>query len=153
MSQDPSSLLDVDAILLDADVTDRDAAIHLAATRLAALGAIDSHAGFTSAVIDRESLHSTALPCGIAFPHARSPLVRRLAFAVLRPISPLSFDGTPVSLVFLIATPPDRTADHLALLAWLSRRASDPDQRSRWLNTATPQDWLAEIRTPSHSGA
>lgn len=145
MSFDPSSLLVPKAVSLDADVPNRDAAIRLAARLLGPHPAMLDMEGFTEAVLAREWLHSTALPCGAAFPHARKSLVRDMVLSAVRLLPPVSFDGVMVRLVFVIGTPPDRTADHLALLAWLAKKIGDATLRGRLLAARTPAEFCESL--------
>ena len=90
-----------------------------------------------TAVKARETLHPTALDCGVALLHPRRPLASILAQDVLalgRTVQGIPFGGAQGSLTdvfFLIASYDDRS--HLRTLARISR-----------LITATP--WLDEIR-------
>jgi nitrogen PTS system EIIA component len=82
------------------------------------------------AVIDRESLMSTAFEKGVAIPHPRQPLPSSLEDAVIafgRTNSPLPFgapDNSGTDLFFLIACRDTRT--HLRILARLSRLIQKP---------------------------
>jgi PTS system nitrogen regulatory IIA component len=76
----------------------------------------------------REALGSTGVGAGIAVPHARLEGLRELAgfFAQLeRPIDYAAIDGRPVDLVFLLLSPAQGPAAHLAALAAVSRRLRD----------------------------
>jgi len=141
MSFDPTSLLDPKAVSLDVDVPNRDAAIRMATGLLGGHPAIPDVESFTEAVLAREWLHSTALPCGAAFPHARKSFVRDIVLSAVRLHPAVQFDGVTVRLVFVIGTPPDRTADHLALLAWLAKKIGDSTLRDRLLAARTPAEF------------
>jgi PTS system fructose-specific IIC component len=73
---------------------------------------------FVDAALAREALGSTALPGGLAMPHARSHAVTTPSVAVARLPEPITFaPGTePVRFVLLIASPGDDSAGYLALL-------------------------------------
>ncbi|MFO1187138.1 MAG: PTS sugar transporter subunit IIA [Alphaproteobacteria bacterium] len=76
------------------------------------------------AVLERERLGSTGIGGGVAIPHARLPEVERPwgFFARLdRPIEFGAVDEQPVDLVFLLLTPATAGADHLKMLARISR--------------------------------
>ena len=72
----------------------------------------------------REDMGSTALGEGIAIPHARMPVVLRVAIPyvslsyLVQPIPFGALDGIPVSALFTIVSPNIKA--HLALLAMLS---------------------------------
>lgn len=96
----------------------------------------------------REARMSTGVGEGLAFPHARSPAVRRtvVAFATLRPgVDFDAIDGAPVSLVFFLAGPEDARAQHVRLLSRVSRLMSDRDVRQRLADAAGPDAVLATI--------
>lgn len=89
----------------------------------------------------REELESTALPQGVAFPHARGPQVRRLFLVVGRSPRGLSWTGDPpcrTRLVFLIGTPVTGIPDYLALLRHLSGLARREEKREMLLRTPDP---------------
>jgi PTS system nitrogen regulatory IIA component len=82
------------------------------------------------AVIERESLMSTAFERGVAIPHPRQPLPGSLEDAVIafgRTTTPIPFgapDNSGTDLFFLIASRDTRT--HLRILARLSRLIQKP---------------------------
>jgi mannitol/fructose-specific phosphotransferase system IIA component (Ntr-type) len=54
--------------------------------------------------------------------------------AIGKPASPMDFqaiDAQPVKLVVLLASPPDRTSDHIQALARISRLMTMDDFRNR----------------------
>jgi len=153
---DPSTLLTPEAVALEVEAPNRDSAIRAATGLLDPHPAILDAEGFTQAVLAREWLHSTALPCGVAFPHARKSLVQDVVLSAIRMREAIPFDGIPVRLVFVIGTPPDRTADHLALLAWLAKKMSDATIREQLLAARTPQEFcicLSGASIPSEAAS
>jgi mannitol/fructose-specific phosphotransferase system IIA component (Ntr-type) len=92
-----------------------------------------------AAILNREALMSTALPNGIAFPHARSALVVAPVAAVGRCEVPVSFGEVPVWLIIAIATPPSQTMEHLQLLSWLTRRCGDATVMKHLREASTPE--------------
>ncbi|MCC5833410.1 MAG: PTS sugar transporter subunit IIA [Opitutales bacterium] len=78
-----------------------------------------------ASLLERESLHSTALPNGIAICHPRRPLPSAISdyvIAIHRAATPVPFgseDGESTHLFFLLCAPDDRT--HLHGLARLAR--------------------------------
>jgi mannitol/fructose-specific phosphotransferase system IIA component (Ntr-type) len=141
MSFDPSSLLTPGAVSLDVNMPNSDAAIRAAASLLSFHPAILDAEGFTQAVLAREWLHSNALPCGVAFPHARKSFVRDVVLSAMRLQPAVVFNGIMVRLIFVIGTPPDRTEDHLALLAWLAKKMSDATLRDQLLTARTTREF------------
>jgi len=62
--------------------------------------------------------------------------------AIGKPAEPMEFeaiDGQPVRLVVLLASPPDRTSDHIQALARVSRLMTMDTFRDQIYKTDTPQ--------------
>jgi PTS system fructose-specific IIC component len=79
---------------------------------------------FYHAALNQELLANSALPCGLAFPHARLSGVKQLQFAFGCTAKPLLWGasaGCPVQLVFLLAVPATDAANYLHLLAALAK--------------------------------
>jgi len=85
---------------------------------------------FYHAALNQELLSTSALPCGIAFPHARLSGAKRLQFAFGRASQPVHWGANgaaPVQLVFLLAVPATDAASYLQLLASLARLGEQSD--------------------------
>ena len=85
---------------------------------------------FYQAALNQELLTTSALACGIAFPHARLSAVRQLQFALGRAPEPLIWGAKgpwPVQFVFLLSVPATDAANYLHLLASLARLGQQPD--------------------------
>jgi len=102
--------------------------------RLRAGGIIGDVLSFYQAVVNHEFLSNSALPVGIAMPHARSAQVGRLTLAVGR-TSELVVWGRKGSLsveyVFLLAVPPTDATNYLSLLSGIAGFASQPEMMAR----------------------
>lgn len=86
------------------------------------------------AVWTREQTRTTGIGHGLAIPHGKCAGMSSLAMAIGRPAQPMDFqaiDGQPVRLVVLLASPPDRTSDHIQALARISRIMMMDDFRQR----------------------
>jgi fructose-specific phosphotransferase system IIA component len=91
-------------------------------------------AALREAVWTREQTRTTGIGHGLAIPHGKSPGMSSLAMAIGRPAKPMDFqaiDGQPVRLVVLLASPPDRTSDHIQALARISRLMTMDEFRNR----------------------
>ena len=98
---------------------------------------------FYHAALNQELLSSSALPCGIAFPHARLSGAKRLQYAFGRAAQPVNWGANgaaPVQLVFLLAVPATDAASYLHLLASLARLGEH-------------QDYLRELRAAQDAEA
>jgi PTS system fructose-specific IIC component len=85
---------------------------------------------FYHAAVNHEFLSNSALPAGLAIPHARSTQVSRLTMAVGRTAKPVIWGGKgslPVDLVFLLAVPATAAQDHLSLLSGIAGLANQSE--------------------------
>src|SRR3984957_10813137 len=76
------------------------------------------------AVLEREATRTTGIGNGLAIPHGKCPGTDHLVMAIGKPLTPIDFnsiDGKPVSLVWLLTSPPDKTGPHIHALARISR--------------------------------
>ena len=67
----------------------------------------------------REAIGSTGIGHGIAIPHCRTDLVKKICCAYGHCTDGVDFDsldGEPVHSVFLLLTPPDQKEQHLSLM-------------------------------------
>jgi PTS system fructose-specific IIC component len=141
--------IDEDTIVLDATETDRDAMIRSLVGRMGATGRVTDAGVVVQAALTRERVGTTAVGDGIAIPHAKSDGVSApiLAFARSRHgVDWNSQDGTPATLIFLIAVPEAAAGtEHLTVLAQLSRALMKPAFRATLQAAATPADVLAAL--------
>ena len=148
MSASPISLLSPDQVVLDVRADDEVAAIRTVAAALAEHPGVTDTAALANEVIERERLSSTALGSGVAFPHARTTLVKEIVVAVGRCVAGVPFAGNaePVHFIFVIGTPPDRAAAYLALVGTLARVLRSETLRQKLLAVATADDFVAALR-------
>jgi PTS system nitrogen regulatory IIA component len=100
-------------------------------------------------LIQRERLGSTAVGGGVAIPHARMASLDRVygLFARLeRPIDFDAIDNEPIDLVFMLLTPTSAGADHLKVLARVSRLLRDQSICQK-LRGATSADAIYALLT------
>ena len=97
---------------------DADAVVRALVARLQRAGRIDAAEPLVDAVLAREAIGSTALPGGLAMPHARHESVATpsVAAAVLPEALTWSEGSEPVRVVLLIAAPADDADGYLDLL-------------------------------------
>jgi len=121
----PAFVLPPDApILLDLEPCTEREAITAATELLRGHPDVLDHAAFVEAVFERQKINPPLLGVGIALPHARTPKVKEIVFAVARCARPVPFgdQAIPVRLIFLYGIPPHRVAEHLATVAALARK-------------------------------
>ena len=77
-----------------------------------------------AAVLEREATRTTGIGNGLAIPHGKAPGMDHLVMAIGKPAHPIDFqsiDGKPVTIIWLLCSPPDQTAPHIHALARISR--------------------------------
>ncbi len=103
----------VDAICAEHDIRDRDLILEM--------------------LLNRESLGSTAIARGVAFPHGRTLAVRDLTIVFARSVDGIDFDSVdrePTHLFFLIIAPPqDRDNLYLQVLGRIVGLVKDETTR------------------------
>ncbi|GAA1125778.1 PTS sugar transporter subunit IIA [Nocardioides aquiterrae] len=101
------------------------------ATLLDEAGRLSGVDAFVADVLAREAKGSTALPGGVALPHARSAAVLEPTVAVATLPAPVDApNGHDFDLVFLLAVPEDQASDYLKLLRTVTTAAVKPGFRS-----------------------
>lgn len=121
-------LPDLTPLSLDLEVATETEAILAVAGLLAGRAEVTDAAGFTEAVLERQRVSPPLLGNSIALPHARTPKVKEIVFAIGRCTQPVPFGpaAAPVQLIFLFGVPPHRISEYLAATAALARRLRDP---------------------------
>ena len=112
---------------------DKESAINELVTLLGETHRLDDVETVRNAVMDRERTRSTGIGQGLAIPHCKSNACPRLYMAIGKPAQPIEFgsiDQKPVEMVILLVSPPDRTSDHIQVLARISRLMTMDDFRS-----------------------
>jgi len=117
-------ILTPECVVAPLQAADKRAVIDELVDTLAAAGKVNDSDGLKAAVWTREQTRTTGIGHGLAIPHGKAAGMENLAMAIGRPGEPLDFeaiDRQPVKLVVLLASPPDRTSDHIQALARISR--------------------------------
>ncbi|MEM9372578.1 MAG: PTS sugar transporter subunit IIA [Planctomycetota bacterium] len=97
-------------------------------------GRVSDGDALKDAVWTREQTRTTGIGHGLAIPHGKCDGISELTMAIGKPAEPLDFeaiDNQPVRLVVLLASPPDKTSDHIQALAQVSRMMTDEDFRQK----------------------
>ena len=112
---------------------------------------IEDKESFLAAVIKRERARSTVAGHGIAFPHARTDLVKNIVLGIGRSNPGVSFDdsGNLVHLIFLIGVPQQMVQDYLVCIGTLARVVNDDAVRSKLLSARTPAEFVEHLRHAS----
>jgi PTS system fructose-specific IIC component len=123
--------------------TDKKGVIHELVDVLAAAGKVTDPKALKDAVWQREQTRTTGIGHGLAIPHGKCAGMSGLSMAIGKPASPMEFeaiDGKPVRLIVLLASPPDRTSDHIQALARISRLMTVEDFREKVYAATNPQE-------------
>lgn len=119
-----ASLISPECIKAPLLATDKQGVIGELVDLLSDLGRVKDPQRLKDAVWTREQTRTTGIGQGLAIPHGKDSSMTELAIAIGKPAEPMDFeaiDGKPVRLVVLLASPPDRTSEHIQALASVSR--------------------------------
>jgi len=103
---------------------------------------------FYHAALNQELLANSALPCGLAFPHARLIGVKQLQFAFGCTPAPVLWGARgswPVQLIFLLAVPATDAAGYLHLLASLAKLGQQTERLAQLRAAENPEAILAVL--------
>lgn len=105
---------------------------------LAEAGRLSDVDTFVADVLAREAQGSTALPGGVALPHARSEGVTTPSVAIASLPAPITEGGQQVDLVFLLAVPGDQSDRYLSYLRQVTTAVVKPGFRSDARSAESP---------------
>jgi fructose-specific phosphotransferase system IIA component len=110
---------------------------------LAAAGDVTDAKKVLDAVLEREQTRTTGIGNGLAIPHGKCSGTKDLVMAIGRAGTPIDFqsiDGRPVSIIWMLASPPDKTGPHIHALARISRLMTLDKFRAQLLQAKTAQE-------------
>ncbi len=129
------------------EATDKRGVIDELVDVIAANNSVRKPDALKEAVWTREQTRTTGIGQGLAIPHGKCEGLDSLAMAIGKPSQPMDFeaiDQKPVRLVVLLASPPDRTSDHIQALAHISRLLVSDEFRAS-IYAAEDADQLWEL--------
>ncbi len=138
-----SEILKPENIKLGIEATVKTEAIAVLVSLLEANGDIIDAKKVLESVLDRESTRTTGIGNGLAIPHGKSPGTPKLSMAIGKPLVPIDFqsiDGRPVTIIWLLTSPPDQAGVHIKALAAISRLMTSDKFRFAMNNAKTPQE-------------
>jgi mannitol/fructose-specific phosphotransferase system IIA component (Ntr-type) len=147
---DLKTLLPKEHILLQTTVRNRQELFQAATAPLVQAGIVTDGPAFVAALEAREEQVTTQVEGGIAFPHARSSVVRRLGLVLVtapEPGLPFGPAAQPARLFFCIAVPAIAPTAHLQLLRALADFARTPSRVQRLLEVTMPSRVLRAMAT------
>ena len=142
-----TNLLDKNAILLNADISDKNTAINTLIEMHDKAGNLSDKEKYKEGIFAREAESTTAVGEGIAIPHAKSSAVLRPGLAAMTVPNGIEYgapDGKPSNLFFMIAAPEDGDL-HLEVLSRLMTLLMDLDLRKKLLSAQTADEFLQMI--------
>lgn len=119
-----TEILKATDIKIPLDATTKTEAIGELVQLLAANGQITDAKKVLDAVLEREATRTTGIGNGLAIPHGKCAGTKDLVMAIGKPSQPIDFqaiDGRPVSIIWMLSSPPDKTGPHIHALARISR--------------------------------
>ena len=109
--------------------------------RVAAVGAVPDGGELAARLAEREALGSTGVGGGVAIPHCKLSGISRAILAIGIAPEGVEFravDGLPVRLFFLVVSPSQSPAEHLQVLAAISRWVRAPGRIEQVLAAGSP---------------
>ncbi len=142
-----TNLLDKNAIMLNAGISDKNEAINALIEMHDKAGNLSDKEKYREGILAREAESTTAVGEGIAIPHAKSSAVKRPGLAAMTAPEGIEYgapDGKPSNLLFMIAAPEDGDL-HLEVLSRLMTLLMDLELRKRLLQAQTAEEFLKTI--------
>lgn len=136
------SLTRPELVFPDLPAADRREVLQAFADRLAGAGLVKSGDELFQKLWEREQLGSTGIGAGIAIPHCKLPGLDHGLVAVGLAPEGVDFeaaDGRPVQVLFLVISPSGSPAEHLQILAAISR----------WVRTGQHAEKVLALRDPA----
>ncbi len=145
-----------DAICPDLQAKDRNGAIGEMVQALVAAGALDAAVAdqIVAAVIKREQNGSTGFGKGVAVPHVRHPLIKKMAATVGRSTAGIDFaalDHQPVYTMVLLLSPDNQAKDHLRAMNTIFSYLQQ-DMFRRFLRLSANREAIVELLDEADQG-
>jgi fructose-specific phosphotransferase system IIA component len=144
-----SELLKPQNIKLGLESNNKTAAIAELVNLLAANGDVSDPKKVLDAVLEREATRTTGIGNGLAIPHGKCTGTDHLVMAVGKATTPIDFqaiDGRPVTWIWLLSSPPDKTGPHIHALARISRLMTIDKFRQALSGARTAQEVYDIVR-------
>ena len=142
-----ADLLDERTIKLEMAARDQAGAVRELVDLLARNGGIREAAEFFELVRRRELASTTLAENGVAFPHARTDLIKHVVLVVGRSQVGIPWpneDGR-AHLIFLIGVPQNLISDYLVVIGTIARTTKDSALRTLLLHAETTQEFVATM--------
>ncbi len=145
-----------EAIRPELQATNRDGAIRELVTSLAAAGALPESAvdEVVTAMVKREQNGSTGFGKGVAVPHVKHPLVKKMAGTIGRSAAGIDFaalDHQPVYSIFLLLSPENQPQQHLQAMNIVFLNLQE-DMFRRFLRQCPTREAIIELLDEADQG-
>ena len=141
-------MISVDRIKI-IEAKDKESALKEMVGLLATARSIRDNQEFEKAIMDREKILSTSIGLGIAIPHVRLDSVTDITIAIgvlKKGIEYESFDGQPVNIIIMIASPSGAHREYLRTLAKIALFLKNPSLRNKILSAETPDEIYTALK-------
>ena len=142
-----ADLINPKQITLNLRATTQADAVRELVDLLVATSAIGNPNRFLEELRSREAVNSTYAADGVAFPHARTKLVKQIVLAIGRSEAgiPWTGKGELANLIFLIAVPERLISDYLVVVGAIARITRDPPLRTLLLHADSVKEFVATL--------
>lgn len=137
-----ADILSPDRVQLEVEASSKKRALEIVGSLIAQSSETLSSRAVFDGLIAREKLGNTGLGQGVALPHCRITGGTETIAAFIRTRAGIAYDaadGEPVSLIFALIVPEERTDDHLQILANLAEFFSDDKRRKALASARSPE--------------
>ncbi len=124
----------------------RDEVLHIIVNNLHRHKVVKDEEVFYNAILEREKVVSTGIGMGVAIPHAKLSGYNDFFIGVgilQKGVDWISFDGSPVRIIFMIGGPDDKQTEYLQILSGLTMAIKDEDRRRKMLTLNSPEAIMA----------
>jgi mannitol/fructose-specific phosphotransferase system IIA component (Ntr-type) len=142
-----AELIDPGQIALNLRARSQSEAMREMVDLLIANGKIDNAGRFLNKIQERERTNSTYAADGVAFPHARTKLVKEIVLGIGRTEAgiPWTNKGEIAHLIFLIAVPERLISDYLVVVGAIARITKDRPLRTLLLHAENVDEFVATL--------
>lgn len=147
---DISNIIKKEIVFLDLKASSREEVLSILIDGMEKSGYIADKVKYHTAVNEREQKGTTGIGFGVAIPHGKSEGVSTpgIAFARLStPVEWASFDGQPVTTVFMIGVPAANAGnEHLKILIAISKKLMHEEFRAALAQAKTAEEILEVLK-------
>ena len=142
-----ADLLDAGRVVLDLTAGSKEEALRTIVARMQ----IAEAEKFLAEIMAREDVQTTLVGKGVAFPHARTDLVRNMVLGIGRSADGVPFgkDGEAAQLIFVIGVPKKMVNSYLVCVGALARLTKNEETRAELMNATSPAEFVEILRAGS----